>query len=298
MNLERLKVFQKVAELGSFTGAAEALYLTQPSISKHIKAMEEYYHAPLFIRTGHRITITPAGDKLLQYVNEIINLSEEARAALETIRETTSVTLRIGTSMTVGVYFLPGILSGFKKEFPNIKVSMNVNNSTRVSESVMAGTIDLGLVGAMSSSPMLVYLPFCSENLILIVGANHQWAQSPPCSPRDMEGQLFLLREKGSGMRQILDNMFSECGFNPEKVMELSNTEMIIRLVETGMGVSIVSEYAVAREIKLGTIKALDLPIFKIKRYFYTVYNREIPPSPAFKAFVHYMEKGYALHLS
>lgn len=293
MNLERLKVFQKVAELGSFTGAAEILYMTQPSISKHIKALEEYYHTPLFVRMGNKITLTPAGEKLLVYVNEIISLSEEARSALKEIKQITSETLNIGTSMTVGVYFLPGILAGFKKEFANISVSVKVNNTGKISEDILAGAIDLGLVGAMINNPMLVYLPFCSENLKLIVGSDHPWAQNPPQNPGEIAKQLFLLREKGSGMRHMLEKKLSEYNLNLEAVMELSNTEMIIRLVETGMGVSIVSEYAVAREVKLGTIKALDLPFMDIKRYFYMIYNREIPPSPALKAFVHFMEKGY-----
>ncbi|MFZ5650359.1 MAG: selenium metabolism-associated LysR family transcriptional regulator [Bacillota bacterium] len=293
MNLERLKVFQKVAEMGSFTGAAERLYMTQPSISKHIKALEEYYHTPLFVRTGHGITLTPAGDKLLQYVNEIISLSEQAQTALKDIKEIASETLHIGASMTVGVYFLPGILPVFKEEFPNINVSVNVKNTGKVLEDTLSGSIDLGLVGAMVNNPTLVYLPFCSERLKLIVGANHPWSESPPTDPGDIARQLFLLREKGSGMRQMLEKKLSEYDLNLETVMELSNTEMIIRLVETGMGVSIVSEYAVAREVKLGTIKALDLPFMDIKRYFYMAYNREITPSPALKAFVHFMEKGY-----
>lgn len=295
MNLERLKIFQKVAELGSFTGAAESLYMTQPSISKHIKALEEFYHTPLFVRTGHGISLTPAGDKLLVYVNEIVSLSEEAQNALQEIKEITSETLHIGTSMTVGVYFLPDILSSFKKEFPNINVSVIVKNSKKVSEEIAAGTVDLGLVGALMSNPPLAYLPFCAERLKLIVGCNHPWAQAPPQSPGEITKQLFLLREKGSGMRHMLEKKLEEYSLNLETVMELSNTEMIIRLVETGMGVSIVSEYAVAREVKLGTIKALDLPFMEIKRFFYMVYSREIPPSPALKAFVHFIEKGYTV---
>ena len=122
---------------------------------------------------------------------------------------------------------------------------------------------------------------------------NHPWLQNPPQSPGDITKQLFLLREKGSGMRHMLEKKLEEYSLKLETVMELSNTDMIIRLVETGMGVSIVSEYAVAREVKLGTIKALDLPFMEIKRFFYMVYSREIPPSPALKAFVHFIEKGY-----
>jgi len=296
MNLERLKIFQKVAELGSFTGAAESLYMTQPSISKHIKALEEFYHTPLFVRTGHGINLTPAGDKLLVYVNEIVSLSEEAQNALQEIREITSETLHIGTSMTVGVYFLPDMLSSFKKEFPNINVSVIVKNSEKVSEEIAAGTVDLGLVGALMNNPPLIYLPFCAERLKLIVGCDHPWLENPPQSPGEITKQLFLLREKGSGMRHMLEKKLEEYSLNLETVMELSNTEMIIRLVETGMGVSIVSEYAVAREVKLGTIKALDLPFMEIKRFFYMVYSREIPPSPALKAFVHFIEKGYTIN--
>lgn len=293
MNLERLKIFQKVAQLSSFTGAAESLYMTQPSISKHIKALEEYYHTPLFVRTGNKITLTPAGDKLLVYVNEILNLAEEAKDALEEIQQVTMETLHIGASMTVGVYFLPDILSRFRTEFPNINVLVNIENSSKVAGEILAGTIDLGLVGVMINNPVYVYLPFCSEHLKLIVGNNHPWAARPPETPGEIAKQLFLLREKGSGMRQMLDEKLNAYSLKLETIMELPNTEMIIRLVETGMGVSIVSEFAVAREVKLGTIKALDLPFMDIKRHFYLVYNRETTPSPALKAFVHHMEKGY-----
>lgn len=291
MNIDRLRVFQKVAKLGSFTGAAESLFLSQPSISKHIKALEEYYHTPLFSRIGHRITLTPAGEKLLSYVNEILNLSEEARTALSEIREIASETLHIGASMTVGVYFMPAILSGFKNDFPNINVSINVLNSEKVSEELLAGTFDLGLVGANINNPTLIFLPFCSEHLKLIVGSGHPWTHTPPESPDGITKQLFLLREKGSGMRRMLEEKLSQFNLQLEAVMELSNTEMIIRLVETGMGASIVSEYAVSREVNMGSIKTVDLPFMDIKRYFYMVYNREIPPSPALKAFIHHIEK-------
>lgn len=290
MNLDRLRIFQTVAKLGSFTGAAESLYMTQPAISKHIKALEEYYSAPLFLRTGNKVVLTPAGEKLLEFVDEILNLADRARTAMGEITTSARGTLQVGASMTVGVYFLPHILRQFRETFPDINVSVKIENSGLVVNEIAEGKLDMGLVGALVHSPKLVYLPFCSEELKLIVGIDHPWASDPPRTVEEIPKQLFLLRERGSGMRRVLEHRFKKHGLSLNTVMELSNTEMIIRLVETGMGVSIVSEYAVAREVRLGMIKALDLPFLDLKRYFYLVYNKERTPSDALKAIIYHME--------
>lgn len=290
MNLDRLKVFQTVAQLGSFTGAAESLYITQPAVSKHIKSLEEYYSAPLFRRTGSGVVLTPAGQRLLEFVNEILNLADKARTVIGRMDESAGGTLRVGASMTVGVYFLPHILHQFRDQFPAVNATVKIENSSLVVNELADGTLDLGLVGAVVHSPKLVYLPFCSERLKLIVGANHPWAANPPQTPEEVPKQLFLLREKGSGMRRVLEDRFTKYGLNLQTIMEMSNTEMIIRLVETGMGVSVVSEYAVAREVRLGMIKALDLPFLDLKRYFYLVYNKDKTPTKALKAIIYYLE--------
>lgn len=290
MNLERLRIFQTVAQLGSFTGAAESLYITQPAISKHIKALEEYYAAPLFRRTTGGVVLTAAGEKLLEFADDILHLAERARHAMGRINESAHGTLRIGASMTVGVYFLPHILRQFRDQFPEIDVSVKIENSGLVVNEVVEGNLNLGLVGALVHSPKLVYLPFCSEELKLIVGVDHRWAKHPPRTVEEISKELFLLREKGSGMRRVLEDRFAKHSASLPTVMEMPNTEMIIRLVETGMGVSIVSEYAVAREVKLEMIKALDLPFLDLKRYFYLAYNKNKTRSDALKAIIYHME--------
>lgn len=294
MNLDRFKIFRTVAQMGSFTGAAESLFITQPAISKHIKALEEYYSTPLFSRTGNKVKLTPAGEKLLDFVNEILALAERARGAVGETNEVIQGILQVGASMTVGVYFIPHILCQFREKFPNINVAVKIGNSGLVVNEIIKGSLDLGMVGAVIHSPNLVYLPFCSENLKLIIGTNHPWVDSPPNSVEEISRQLFLLRERGSGMRRVLEERFAKHDLQLKSVVEMGNTEMIIRLVETGMGVSIVSEYAVAREVRLDLIKALDLPFLDLKRYFYLVYNKDKMPTPALKAIIYHMEHGFS----
>lgn len=293
MNLEKLKVFQTVVQLGSFTGAAEKLYLTQSAISKQIKALEEYYNTPLFDRIGNKTLLTPAGETLLSYVNEILNLAGEARGALRELQDLHRGTLHISTSMTVGVHLLPRVLNSFRESFPNIDVTVDITNSVHAVESVLSGTAEIGLVGAIIDRHNLNYLPFYTEHLKLIVGYNHPWAKKLPETPDELANQHFLLREKGSGMRKMLEDRLLEYGVKLKSKMELGSTEVIIRFVETGIGVSIVSEHAVSREVELGLIKALNLPFLDLKRYFYMVYNKEKSPTAAFKAFVHHMENGF-----
>jgi len=289
MNLERFKVFQTVAKLGSFTGAAEKLYLTQPAISKHIKALEEYYNTPLFDRLANKVVLTPAGETLLAYIDEILSLAEEAKEALEKLQQMTHGNLHIGASTTVGIQFLPHILSTFKSTYPNLKVSVYIDNSKQVVKGILDNSLEVGLVGAVLSHPSLSYLPFRTEKLKLIVSCNHPWAVQEPKTPEELTNALFFLREEGSGMRKVLEEKLLEHGIKLKSVMELSNTEVIIRMVETGMGVAILSEYAIEREVNLRRIKALDLPFLNLKRHFYLVYNRKKAPSPAFKAFVHHI---------
>ncbi|MBC7104387.1 MAG: LysR family transcriptional regulator, partial [Firmicutes bacterium] len=267
--------------------------LTQPAVSKQMKALEDHLGVHLFVRCGHGVALTPAGQRLLEYATKITRLAEEAAMAVEEFRTSARGHLRIGTSMTVGSYLLPRILSEYCARHPGYRVSVAIANSEGVLDRITAGTVDVGLVGIKVRRPNLVALPFWRDELKLIVGPQHPWATSPPATAASLAGQLFILREKGSGMRKVFDEWLTATGTELGPVMEIANTEAILRLVEIGMGVSVLSDFAIARSVALGTVKALSLPFLSIERDFYLVHGAHEKPREPLKSFVEFLTERF-----
>ena len=176
MDLRRLEVLAKVAELGSFSRAAEALFLTQPTVSEHIRALEVEVGLPLLDRLGRGTTPTPAGRVLLEYAHRMLKLAEEARQAIEHFQGRMSGTLVVGGSTIPGEYVLPALMGQFKAKYPDIAITLRVGSSRQVSEWVDEGRVELGVVGARPALRSLTARPLMTDELIVVVPAGHPWA--------------------------------------------------------------------------------------------------------------------------
>lgn len=248
-NLNLLRIFRTVAKLQSFTRAAEVLCLTQPGISKHIKTLENHYKTTLFDRLGKRVVLTETGEALLSSVEKIFYLIERSREEIDDLKGLNKGILKIGASITIGVYFLPGILEKFKKLYPGTRITLDIDLNRQVIRQVLENEADIGLLGAPAGDGRLVMTPFHKDELVVIAPGNKSWAKRDGISADDLLCENFILSRSGSGTRAVIEERLKAAGVVLKNTMEFGNTEAIKKAVEAGLGISIVSKSAVSREV-------------------------------------------------
>ena len=275
MNFNQLWIFYNVAKYRSFSRAAKALYLTQPSISTQVKLLEKSYNIRLFERFGKKVELTHYGQNLFSYAEKIFNLTQEADRVIEDLKGMRSGNLRIDTSLTLGSYYLSDILAAFASKFPNIKIQMGVGNTQEVVENVLTFRTDLGLIGHTESHEKLVVIPFIEEELVIIVSPPHEFARQKKIKPSRLNGQPFIMRERGSMTREVVEGIFKQEQISVNGIMELASNEAIKRAVEDGLGISIISANVVTREVKAGLLKVVRLSGEKVTRHFSIIYHKD-----------------------
>ena len=258
----RLQVFHSVARHLSFTKAAEQLYMTQPAVTFQVKQLEEHFNARLFERRRGGISLTPTGELVLGYAEKILALSNEMDTRVGELTGEVSGPLLLGASMTIAEFILPRILGEFKALHPQVQTQMSVANSEIIENRVADLSLDVGLVESPSHSPNVVTEVCCDDELVVICSLGHRLAKSGSVTPEAVLAEPIISRESGSGTREFADNYFRDCNVEPDElniVMELGSPEAIKGVVETGVGVAIMSRATVVKELQLGTLVALPL---------------------------------------
>ncbi len=258
----RLQVFHTVARLLSFTKAAESLHMTQPAVTFQVRQLEEYFNTRLFDRTHNRISLTEAGKRVYEFADRIFKLYAEMENAVRDMTGEISGVLIIGASTTIAEYMLPALLGDFKKKYPDINVHLKVSNSDGIVHMVENNDIDLGVVEAPVMNKNLVVEECRKDRLVAIVSPTHSLAKKQKVMMPELLEAAYIDREEGSGTREVILEYLADLGMNATDVhvsMELGSPEAIKGAVEAGMGVSIVSEVTIHKELQLGTLVALEL---------------------------------------
>lgn len=291
LNLNQLRVFHRVATLLSFTRAAEDLHLTQPGISKHIRDLEAYYGCRLFDRLGKKVALTQAGEILFKAAAEMSLLIEEARTRISDLKGLVGGRLNIGASIMIGTYILPRVIARFRRLHPSIDIALDISLSEQIVDKVLGNALEVGLVGHRASDSRLLVQRFETDRMLLIVPSDHRWAKKRALTGlRELIDQPFLLPQKGSGTRRILEDLFQRSGIRPKHTMEFGTTEGVKKAVEAGLGISIISQHIVRSELGTGRIRSLPLRGVDLKRDLYIVYRRDRYLSAAARAFLNYID--------
>lgn len=285
LNINQLRIFHVAAEEQSFTRAAEKLHLTQPGISKHIKGLEEYFATPLFDRLGRKSSLTAAGEILYEATQRIAQIIEESGKKIGDLESETMGQLRIGASITLGIYILLPYVKRFRNRFPKAELSVDISLSREVEEKVLGNQLDLGFIGTAANDSRLVSGRFLDDEMVLVMQADHPWSRRKTIRIRDIANEPFLVSLPGSGTRAILQDRFHQLGIEP-RIIELGHTESIKRAVEAGLGISILSRAVVERELKMGWLKTARLTDIDLKRRFYYVYRKGKYLSKAVRSFL------------
>lgn len=258
----RLQVFHTVARLLSFTKAAEALHMTQPAVTFQVRQLEEYFNTRLFDRTHNRISLTEAGHAVFASADRIFELYAEMENSVRGITGEISGALTIGASTTIAEYMLPTLLGDFKERYPDVTIHLKVSNTEGIVSMVENNAIDLGIVEAPVPNKNLV-VELCKEDhLTAIVPPGHPLAACETVDVPHLLEYPFICREEGSGTREVIIDYLQlqpACNSVLKIAMELGSPEAIKGAVEAGMGVSVVSGTTIQKELKLGTLVALQL---------------------------------------
>ncbi|NNJ94783.1 MAG: LysR family transcriptional regulator [Halobacteria archaeon] len=258
----RLQVFHTVARLLSFTKAAESLHMTQPAVTFQVRQLEEYFNTRLFDRTHNRISLTAAGERVYEYAAQIFDLYAKMDNAVRDMTGEISGVLIIGASTTIAEYMLPALLGNFNKKYPDVNVHLKVSNSDGVVSMVENNDIDLGVVESPVMNKNLVVENCRNDRLVAVVHPAHELADKKKVMVQDLVTQPYISREEGSGTREVIEEYIAVTGMKPADLsvtMELGSPEAIKGAVEAGMGVSIVSEVTIHKELQLGTLVSLEL---------------------------------------
>jgi DNA-binding transcriptional LysR family regulator len=271
----RLQVFHTVARLLSFTKAAETLHMTQPAVTFQVRQLEEYFNTRLFDRTHNRISLTEAGERVYEYADRIFDLYADMENSVREMTGEIRGALTIGASTTIAEYMLPALLGDFSTRFPEVTIHLRVSNSEGIVSMVENNTIDLGVVEAPVGNKNLVVEVCRVDQLVAIVPPSHDLAERESVEIDELLEYPFICREEGSGTREVINEYLNQhCKTVLNISMELGSPEAVKGAVEAGMGVSVVSRATIQKELKLDTLRAINL-VPKLERPFSFVHQKQ-----------------------
>jgi DNA-binding transcriptional LysR family regulator len=294
VTIHQLRVFTTVADLRSFTRAAEALHLSQPAVSHQMKGLAHALGTPLFEHKVRRTQLTQAGTLLHEHAARILAECRAAGRAIDELQGLRRGTLRVFGDTTVGIYVLPDVLGSFKEMYPGIDVRLDVGNREQLFDRFEGEAADFGVIGHLWEHPAipLVVQPFLPNELVAIASPHHPLARAKRVSIDRLAEEPFIVREPGSGTRETADAALQRADRPVRILMELASNGAIKRAVARGLGVSILSRHAVSLELKLGLVVELPVTGFPLRRQWHLVHPRDHRLSPAGEAFLAFIADG------
>lgn len=256
-----LEVFVKVVEEQNFSKAAKQLHMTQPAVSQHIRSLETEMGVKLLERTNKYVRLNKAGEIVYHHAKEITELYEKMQHLVEDLSSQAAGKLSVGGSYTFGEYILPGIIAKLKDSYPNIKAAVTIANTAVIAEKVANHQLDIGIVeGRFKEKSELQTEIFAEDQMVIFASLNNPLTQSKKAiTVEQLAAQPWILREDGSGTREAAENVFQQHNFYPANIMEFSSNQSIKTMVEAGDGISLLSEWAIQKELKSGDLKVLDV---------------------------------------
>lgn len=285
MQLKQLEVFVQVVRLKSFSKAADALYLTQPTISAHISALESELGTKLVVRSTKEIQLTTTGNILFSYANQILGLCERAEQDVKTASSDIQGALSVAASTVPSQYLLPRILPHLRQRYPKVFFQVFQGDSSQVAQRIFENGAELGIIGSPVQKAGCVCTPFFSERMVIITPNTPEY--------QELEGEMtnqvlrsspFLVREPGSGTRKRSEEFLRGVGVDPRELTlaaQLQSTESILQGVKNGLGISIVSGLAASDYVQMGAVLSFDYDSPLLTRQFYLIHHRNRPHSPA-----------------
>jgi len=272
MTLRHLKIFVTVCETGSATAAGQKLHIAQPSVSLAISELEDYYGVKLFDRIAKRLYITEAGKKFFQYATHIVGLFEEMEKEIKNFDATGII--RIGASITIGNYLLPGYITRFKQIHPQMDVKVIIDNSEKIQQYILSNQIDIGLIEGIVHSPYIIEHKFRDDELVMVCGNDHPFADQKNIEISKLQDEIFILRETGSAGHEIFDSIMTSHGIKIIPAWESTSTQAIIRAVQANLGISVLPYLFVKDSLNRKEISRFQIDGIRFQRSFSVIYHQ------------------------
>jgi DNA-binding transcriptional LysR family regulator len=293
--LHQLKVFEATARHGSFTRAAEELYLTQPTVSIQVKQLTKAVGLPLFEQIGKRLYLTQAGQKLLDTCQRVFEGLEQFEMSVADLKGMKQGQLRLAV-ITTAKYFVPRMLGPFCQRYPGVDISLKVTNHQNIQERMANNEDDLYIISQPPEQPDLTIHPFLNNPLVVIAPKNHPLAGKRNIPIQALDGESFIMREPGSGTRQAVQDLLEEHEVEVRVRLELGSNEAIKQAIAGGLGISVLSLHTIISEGTSGEFAILDVEHFPIPRQWYVASLAGKQLSVVADTFLSYlMEESYTL---
>jgi DNA-binding transcriptional LysR family regulator len=296
LDLRKLEIFYWVAELRSFSQAAQLLSLRQPTVSAHIQELEEASGGKLLYRIHGRISLTPLGELLAERAKTLLAFKREMRAAVEQFHGTLSGELWVGGSNIPGEYLLPSRLGAFTKKFPAVKPILRIRDSAGIIEDVLDGKVELGFIGSKGNDPRLAFKKIWDDEMVLAVPKGHPWSGRKFVQLADLRSEKFISREHGSGTLESFLHLLAKRRRSLGKLldisMELGSTEAVKEALRGGFGISILSRISIKYELAEGSLVEVPIRGLTMERDFYEVFHRRRPLHPIAQAFREFLARS------
>ena len=284
MDIKQLEAFLRVVETGSFSQAADTLFLSQPTVSVHIQSLERELGTRLLDRLGREVVLTPAGKVLYRYAKEIRDLRDRSIEEIQHFLGELSGVVCMAASTIPGEYLLLPVLADFHKQYPKVRVTLSIADTEKVIKDVAEGTHFLGMVGDIGDDKGLTFIPTHREELVLAVPSKSHMAHRNQVKARDLTKIPMILRERGSGTRSAFEKGLKKLGMSLKSlsiVAEMGSTTALKEGVKAGVGAAVLSPRAVKDEVRWGVIKTFKINDMSLERCFYLVKKRRrtLPPT-------------------
>lgn len=268
MIVESLKVYITVVEQRNFSRAAELLHLSQPGVSLHIRKLEKEFDVKLMHRSPKWVKLTEAGELLYVRAKEMVNLYESAKLDIARLQDDVSGSLQIGASFTIGEYVLPRLFSSFARQYPEVAMEVFIGNSSQVVEAIRDNKMDFGLIEEDIEAQDLTVTPFMKDELIIVAAEGYPLNASVNADLEQLQDQVWILREMGSGTRSSSDRFLAQTGLRVNRSYVFNSSQGVKEAVFSGLGIAMLSRWVVKRELSAGMLKEITISGIHIERNF------------------------------
>lgn len=286
MHHEELNTFLKLCEIQNFTKTAEALSMSQPTVSLHIKNLEKEFQTQLFQRSSKQLNITPTGEILLERAKQMMQIYEQTKQDILDHHHAIQGELKIGASFTIGEYILPSLLVELKAHYPELSLQIIIGNTEEIVRYVKLFKVDIGLIEGATDEKEIIVEPFQEDELVIVSSVNHHLANKKSVTITDLQNEDWITRESGSGTGEYLKHFFRTNGIKVKSLLTISSTQGVKETVINNLGLSLLSKSVIERDVKMSEVNIVQLENYTFLRTLSYIYSPIMQEKSNVKIFI------------
>ncbi|MEE3952166.1 LysR family transcriptional regulator [Peribacillus frigoritolerans] len=296
MYYDALKTFVTLVEVKNFTKTAEILLMSQPSVSLHIKKLEEEFQTKLFLRSPKFLKVTLTGEILYDRAKQMITIYEQTRQDIQEHDRSIKGELKIGASFTIGEYILPSLLIDLQEEYPELELQVVIGNTEEIVKAVRLYKVDIGLIEGQTNEKELSVHPFMQDELFIVSSNNHELANKDDVEITDLHDQAWVTREVGSGTREYLNHVIRSNGLKIKSILTISSNQGIKEtLIKNGSGLALLSRSVIERDVQNKILSIIQVKDESFNRTLSYVYSPIMKDKKNVKTFITELNKKWPM---